>query len=101
MFKMLGFGDINSTEAWTIMLAAVALALLVGWLTDMIASRMGFGIFGNALVCLLAIGVGLIVFRNYFGDVSVQRLPLAVGFGTASVIVHMFVLIFLRRTLRL
>jgi hypothetical protein len=37
MLKMMGFGDVNSTEAWTIMLAAIALALIVGWLLDLVA----------------------------------------------------------------
>jgi hypothetical protein len=101
MFKLLGFGDVNSTEAWTIMLAAIGLALVVGWLLDMIADRMGFGIIGNGVVCLLGIAVGLVVFKNYIGEISVQRLPTIIGFGAASVVVHMFTLIFLRRTLRL
>jgi hypothetical protein len=101
MFKMLGFGDLNSLESWTVIFAAIALALIVGWLLDLVADQIGFGIFGNAFVCLLGIAVGLILFRHYLGEVSIARLPLAIGVCGASVIAHMFVLIFLRRTLKL
>jgi uncharacterized membrane protein YeaQ/YmgE (transglycosylase-associated protein family) len=101
MWKMLGFGDLNSTESWTIMIAAVALALIVGWLLDMVADRVGFGIFGNGVICLLGIAVGLLLFQRYIGEINVQRLPSVIGVATASVVFHMFTLIFLRRTLRL
>jgi uncharacterized membrane protein YeaQ/YmgE (transglycosylase-associated protein family) len=101
MLKLLGFGDLNSTETWTIMLSAFALALIVGWLLDLVADRIGFGIFGNAAVCLLGIAVGLLVFQRYFGEMNVQRLPSVIGVATASVVVHIFTLIYLRRTLRL
>jgi uncharacterized membrane protein YeaQ/YmgE (transglycosylase-associated protein family) len=101
MLKMLGFGDLNSTEGWTILLAAMALAVIVGWLLDAITERIGFGIFGNAVVCLLGIAVGMLVFQRYFGEVSINKLPSIIGVATASVVVHMFTLIFLRRTLRL
>jgi uncharacterized membrane protein YeaQ/YmgE (transglycosylase-associated protein family) len=101
MFKLLGFGDLSSTEAWTVGLAAVALALIVGWLLDLIADHIGFGIFGNAVICLLGIAVGIWLFRTYVGEVSMQRLPMVMGVAAASVIVHMFVLIFLRRALKL
>jgi uncharacterized membrane protein YeaQ/YmgE (transglycosylase-associated protein family) len=101
MFKMMGFGDVNSVEAWTIMLAAIALSLIVGWLLDMIAEHIGFGIFGNAAIALIGAAVGLIVFRNYVGEVSGGRLPIVIGFAMSSVVVHMFVLVMLRRMLRL
>jgi hypothetical protein len=101
MYKFLGFGDINSTEAWTITLAAIGLALIVGWLLDMIADRMGFGIFGNGFICLLGIAVGLVVFKTYIGEITVQRLPMIIAVGAASVVVHLFTLVFLRRTLKL
>lgn len=101
MFKMLGFGDVTSVEAWTIGLAAVALALIVGWLLDMITDRIGFGIFGNGAICLLGISAGLVFFRSYIGEVSVQRLPMIMGVAAVSVVLLMFVLIFLRRVLKL
>jgi hypothetical protein len=101
LFKMLGFGQVSEVEAWTIVLAAVALALIVGWILDLVAEHVGFGIFGNAAICLLGIGVALIVFRTYVGDVNLGRLPLVMGAATLSVVVHLFTLIFLRRALRL
>ncbi|MGL4240980.1 MAG: hypothetical protein ACRCTI_07700, partial [Beijerinckiaceae bacterium] len=90
MFKMLGFGDVTVFEAWTIALVAVALSLIVGWILDLVSEKVGFGIFGNAVVCLLAIMVSLVVFRTYIGDVSMARLPMAMGAATLSVLLHMF-----------
>jgi hypothetical protein len=101
LFKMLGFGQVNSLEAWTIVLVAIALALIVGWVVDMIADRIGFGILGNALICVLGIAVALVAFRTYVGDVNVVRLPMVVGAATLSVVVHMYALIFVRRALKL
>jgi hypothetical protein len=101
LFKMLGFGDVNSLEAWTIVLAALAMALIIGWILDLVAARIGFGILGNAVVCLLGIGVALVTFRTYIGDVNLSRLPIVMGAATLSVVLHMFTLIFLRRALKL
>jgi uncharacterized membrane protein YeaQ/YmgE (transglycosylase-associated protein family) len=101
MFKMLGFGDLSSAEAWTIGLAAVALAMIVGWLLDLIADHIGFGIFGNAVICLLGMAGGIWMFRNYVGEITMQRLPMIMGAAAGSVIVLMFAMIFLRRALKL
>jgi hypothetical protein len=101
MFKMMGFGQITSLEAWTIALTAIAIALLVGWIIDLVSERIGFGVFGNAVVCLVALGVSLIAFRHYLGEISVARLPLVMGCATLSVMVHMCGLIYFRRVTRL
>ncbi len=101
IFKMLGFGQVTDLEAWTLLLAATALSLIVGWVLDMIAEQLGFGIFGNAALCMLALSVSLLAFQHYVGELSLQRLPLIMAFATASVTIHMFGLIFLRRALRL
>jgi uncharacterized membrane protein YeaQ/YmgE (transglycosylase-associated protein family) len=101
MFKMLGFGFVNDLEAWTIILVAIALSLIVGWVLDMVTERMGFGIFGNAAICLLGICVALVVFRTYIGEISVQRLPIVLAAATLSVLLHIFTMIFLRRALKL
>lgn len=101
MFKMLGFGDLNSTEAWTVMLAAIALALLVGWLLDLVAAHIGFGILGNGFITLLGIAVGLVMYRNYMGEITLHNLTMVIAAATASVVLHLYVLIFLRRTLKL
>jgi hypothetical protein len=101
LFKMLGFGQLNGLEAWTIVLAAGALVLIIGWILDLVAERVGFGIFGNAAICLLGICVALVTFRTYVGDVNFARLPMVTGAATLSVVLHMFTLIFVRRALKL
>jgi hypothetical protein len=101
MFKTLGFGDLSSIEIWTVSLVAVALSLIVGWVLDLIAEHIGFGIFGNALICMLALAMSLIAFRHYVGDPTVARLHMVMAFGTASVVLHMAVLITARRLLKL
>jgi hypothetical protein len=101
MFKFLGFGQVTGLEAWTIVLVATALALIIGWVIDLVTEQTGFGVFGNSFVCLLGIMVALIVFQHYVGELSVARLPLVVAFASASVTVHMFMLIYVRRALKL
>jgi hypothetical protein len=101
MFKMLGFGDLNTLEVWTVALSGIALVMIVGWLVDMIAGRIGFGVFGNAIISLFGLVVALVLFRTYVGEVSLTRLPTVMGAATASIVFHIFTLIFLRRALRL
>jgi hypothetical protein len=101
MLNMMGLGQITSLEAWTLFLAASAIALLTGWVIDMVAERTGFGVFINAVICIIALCVALVTFRRYIGEVSPERLPMIIGTATISVMVHMFGLIFIRRVLRL
>jgi uncharacterized membrane protein YeaQ/YmgE (transglycosylase-associated protein family) len=101
MFKILGFGDVTMLEAWTIMLAAVALSMIVGWVIDTIAEKVAFGVFGNAAVCIGALMVSLLIFRGHFGELSVTALPIIMGLATASVVFHIYSLIFLKRVLKL
>jgi hypothetical protein len=101
MFKILGFGDVTWLEAWTISLAAVALSMIVGWVIDVVTDEVGFGVFGNTFICLVAIAVALVSYGAHIGELSVSALPLIMGAATASVVVHMFILIYLRRTFKL
>jgi hypothetical protein len=101
MFKILGFGDVTMLEAWTIALAAVALSMIVGWVIDTIAEKIAFGVFGNGLVCIGAIMVSLLIFRGHFGDLSLAALPVIMGLATASVVFHVYTLIFFKRVLKL
>jgi uncharacterized protein (DUF486 family) len=101
MFKMLGFGDVSSLEWWTIVLAGTAMALIIGWLLDMVADRIGFGIFGNALIAVLGICVALVAYRNYIGEIRIGVLPIVMGVATLSVVVHFLVIFYLRRALKL
>jgi hypothetical protein len=101
MLKMMGLGQITPLEAWTLGLSAVALALIVGWILDMTTDRIGFGVLGNAVICILGLSMSLIFFRHYIGEITVVRLPQIMAIGTLSVMVHMFGLIFIRRVLKL
>lgn len=101
MFKMLGFGDVSSLEWWTILLVGTAMALIIGWLLDIVADRVGFGIFGNALIAVLGTCVALVAYRNYVGDIGVNVLPMVMGAATLSVVIHFFVIFYLRRALKL
>ncbi len=101
MFKMLGFGDLSSLEIWTIMLVAIALSLIVGWVLDLVAEHIGFGIFGNAAICMLGLAMSLVTFRHYVGEPTVARLHMVLAFATVSVILHMMVLITARRLMKL
>jgi ABC-type branched-subunit amino acid transport system permease subunit len=101
MMKMLGFGDINSLEWWTIVLSGTAIALIVGWLLDLVVGRTGFGILGNALIAVLGSCVALVAYRNYIGEVGVGVLPMVMGAVTVSVVAHFFLLFYLRRVLKL
>jgi hypothetical protein len=101
MFKILGFGDVTALEAWTIGLAALALSMIVGWVVDMLTEHVGFGVFGNAFVCLVAIGLGLLFYGVHIGELNLAGLPMIMGVTTASVVFHMILLVYLRRRLKL
>ncbi len=101
MFKMLGFGDVSSLESWTILLVATALALIIGWLLDLVADHMGFGILGNALIAVIGICVALVAYRTYVGEISVGVLPMVMGAATLSVLIHFLAFFYFRRALKL
>ena len=67
----------------------------------MIMDRVGFGIFGNALVAMLGILVGLYAYSNHYGSMTSPNLQMVIGFVVASVMLHLVGLSALRRVLRL
>jgi hypothetical protein len=101
MWKLIGLSHLSSNEQYLLLLLAICGSCAVGWAMDLIMGRVGFGIFGNAGVSMLGIGVGLWTYNNYYGRMSSPDVPVVFAFIVVSIMLHLVVLSVLRRVLRL
>ncbi len=101
MWKFLGLGHLSFNEQLLVLLIAICASLAVGWVMDMIMGRIGFGLFGNAIICMIGIAVGIWVYKTYLGTMVRPDMTKSMGVIIASVMLHLVVLSVLRRLLRL
>ena len=101
MIKLVGLGHLSDKEIYLLLLVAVCASFLVGWVMEMIMGRIGFGIFGNAIVTFLGICVGLFVYNRYYGRLTSPDVMMVMGFVIVSVMLHLVVISILRRMLRM
>jgi uncharacterized membrane protein YeaQ/YmgE (transglycosylase-associated protein family) len=101
MFALAGLGHLSDKEIWLIAIIVMCGSFLIGWAFDSIMGRQGFGLIGNSLLAAFAVWVGAWTYNRYFGSFRSpdMKIVLAVIFG--SVVLHLLVLNFLRRFLRL
>jgi uncharacterized membrane protein YeaQ/YmgE (transglycosylase-associated protein family) len=101
MAKLIGLSHLSNSEYWTLVLIAVIISLMVGYITDMIMNRHGFGVFGNSFICMLGIVVGLAAYHKFYGRMSSPDITIVSGFAIASVMLHLVSLTILKRVFRL
>jgi uncharacterized membrane protein YeaQ/YmgE (transglycosylase-associated protein family) len=101
MLKILGLSHLSNNEFALLLLIAICASLLVGWLFDMIMQRLGFGLFGNAFICMLGIFVGVAAYQKFYGRMSSPDVTIVAAFAIGSVMVHLVALSILRRVFRI
>jgi uncharacterized membrane protein YeaQ/YmgE (transglycosylase-associated protein family) len=101
MLKILGLSHLSSNEVMLILLICICISLLVGWLFDMIMQRLGFGLFGNAFICMLGIFVGVAAYQQFYGRMTSPDITMVSAFAVGSVMVHLVALSILRRVFRI
>jgi uncharacterized membrane protein YeaQ/YmgE (transglycosylase-associated protein family) len=101
MWKLLGLAHLSFNEQLLVLLVAICASLAVGWVMDLIMDRIGFGLFGNAIITFIGILVGIWIYNTYLGSMVRPDLTKAMGVIIASVMLHLVVLSVLRRALRL
>jgi uncharacterized membrane protein YeaQ/YmgE (transglycosylase-associated protein family) len=101
MWKLIGLSHLSSNEQILVLLVAVCACLTVGWIMDMIMGPTGFGLFGNAVVALIGVVVGVWFYHRYLGSMTSPDITKMMGTIIASVMLHLVVLSVLRRVLRL
>lgn len=101
MLKLIGLAHLSDKELFLLGLVAICCSFAVGWIMDMIMERTGFGIFGNAVVAMLGILVGLYAYSNHYGSMTSPNLQVVIGFVVASVMMHLVGFSVARRVLRL
>ncbi len=101
MWKFIGLSHLSFNEQLLVLLIAICASLAVGWLMDMIMGPIGFGLFGNAIITMIGIVVGIVIYNSYFGSMVRPDMTKAMGIIIASVMLHLVVLSVLRRLLRL
>ncbi len=101
MAKLIGLSHLSDSEYWTLVLIAVILSLVVGYVTDMIMGRLGWGVFGNSFICMMGIVVGLFTYNRYYGRMTSPDITMVSGFAIASVMLHLVALTIIKRVFRL
>ncbi len=101
MLKIIGLAHLSDKELFLLTLIAICCCFMVGWIMDMVMEKIGFGIFGNAVVALFAILVGLYGYNNHYGSMTSPDLKMVIAFLVASVMVHLVGLSVIRRLLRM
>jgi uncharacterized membrane protein YeaQ/YmgE (transglycosylase-associated protein family) len=101
MWKLVGLSHLSTNEQLLIVLVVICASLTVGWVMDMIMGPSGFGLFGNAIVAIIGIVVGVWVYGNYLGSLKSPDMTRMMGAIIASVMLHLVVFSVLRRVLRL
>jgi uncharacterized membrane protein YeaQ/YmgE (transglycosylase-associated protein family) len=101
MWKLIGLSHLSTNEQLLIALVTICASLTVGWIMDMIMGPTGFGLFGNAIVAIIGIVVGVWVYNNYIGSMKSPDITRMMGTIIASVMLHLVMLSMLRRMLRL
>ncbi len=101
MLKLIGLAHLSDKELFLVALIATCCCFAVGWIMDMIMEKVGFGIFGNAVVALFGIFVGLYAYNNHYGSMTSPNLKIVMAFLVASVMLHLVGFSVLRRVLRM
>ncbi len=101
MLKIIGLAHLSNKELFLLALIAICVCFTIGWVMDMVLEKSGSGIFGNAVVAMLAILVGLYVYNNHYGTLTSPDLKMVTAFLVASVMVHLVGLSVIKRYLRL
>jgi uncharacterized membrane protein YeaQ/YmgE (transglycosylase-associated protein family) len=101
MSKLIGLTHLSDNEYYTLLLVAVIISLVVGYVTDMIMGRLGWGVFGNSFICMLGIVVGLYGYNRFYGRMSSPDITIVSAFAIASVILHLVSLTIIKRVFRL
>jgi uncharacterized membrane protein YeaQ/YmgE (transglycosylase-associated protein family) len=101
MWKLVGLSHLSTNEGLLILLVAICASLTVGWIMDMIMGPTGFGLFGNAIVAMIGIVVGVWVYHHFLGSMKSPDITRLMGTMIASVMLHLVVFSVLRRVLRL
>jgi hypothetical protein len=101
MLKIIGLAHLSNKELFLVAIIATCCCFVVGWIMDMVMEKIGFGIFGNAVVAMIAILVGLYGYNNHYGSMTSPDLKIVMAFLVASVMVHLVGLSVIRRVLRL
>jgi uncharacterized membrane protein YeaQ/YmgE (transglycosylase-associated protein family) len=101
MWKLVGLSHLSTNEQLLVLLVAICGSLTVGWIMDMIMGPTGFGLFGNAIIAMIGIVVGIWVYHHYLGSMKSPDITKMMGVIIASVMLHLVACSVLRRVLRL
>jgi hypothetical protein len=101
MLQLIGLSHLSDKELLLLIFIAICCSLAIGWITDMIMRRIGFGIFGNAFICMFGILMGLAAYNRYYGRMTSPEPMIVMAFALTSVMLHLVVISVLRRVLRM
>jgi uncharacterized membrane protein YeaQ/YmgE (transglycosylase-associated protein family) len=101
MWKIIGLSHLSTNEQLLIVLVMICASLTIGWVMDMIMGPSGFGLFGNAIVAIIGIVVGVWIYGNYLGSMKSPDMTRMMGTIIASVMLHLVMFSVVRRVLRL
>jgi hypothetical protein len=97
----LGLTHLNNSELWLLLLLAITFSIALGWAMDLIMRRVGFGVFGNAGISLVGIGVGLASFIWTYRVFNPRTTVITLLFVVGSIMALLLFFSWLTRVLKL
>ena len=101
MLQLIGLSHLSDKELLLLVFIAICISLAVGWVVDMIMRRVGFGIFGNAFICIFGIMLGLGLYNRYYGRMTAPEPMMVMAFALTSTMFLLITISVLRRMLRM
>jgi hypothetical protein len=101
MLQLIGLSHLSDKELLLLIFIAICCSLAVGWIMDLIMRRIGFGIFGNAFVCMFGILLGIGLYNRFYGRMTSPEPMMVMAFALTSIMLSLVILSLLRRMLRM
>jgi uncharacterized membrane protein YeaQ/YmgE (transglycosylase-associated protein family) len=101
MLQLIGLSHLSDKELLLLLFIAICFSLAVGWIIDMIMRRIGFGIFGNAFICMFGVMLGLGLYNRFYGRMTSPEPMMVMAFALTSIMLLLVVISVLRRVLRM
>jgi uncharacterized membrane protein YeaQ/YmgE (transglycosylase-associated protein family) len=101
LLTYLGLTQLSDKELFLLLLLAICVSMILGWIMDLIMRNVGFGVFGNSFVSLLGIATGLAAFHYFYRAYDLRTTPITLLFVVCSIMGLLVLLSWLSRILKI
>jgi hypothetical protein len=83
VIRFLGLGLYSTETLGWIMVVILCASLVMGWIADALLEKLGFGVVGNVVLCLMGMVSGLVVW-NFYISLQVTSSLQIIAIATSS-----------------